>query len=219
LKYKLCDLNNIRLYIIFVLIIILTLYSCSKETLIEDVPKINQSNDSIINPYFYQFTVGNYDSASYYLYQPSLDLTYQQNYPGYYGDVDSFDVDLNNTKDIALRIYGFADGFISGNTNFIQLELFNLNNYEFVCDNNNMIDTLNIGDTLHNGLNWINQNSFLLWYSEPLTNNGNWGIGYNRKYVGFRKINNDTIMGWFSLEGTSENGVALRITDCAIENP
>lgn len=207
-------------YFLFLLLILifLSVSSCSKKKSVEPSP--NQDNKTTINQtHNYAFTVGNYDSATYYLFQPSLDLTYLTNFPGYYEDIDSFDIDLNNTLDIALRIYGYADMSIVNN--FTQIELYNLNNYEFVCDtSNNVPDTMNIGDTLNNSLNWINQNIFLLRYTSPQNDYGNWHhLGYNQKFIGFRSITNDTIMGWFRLGSPypHENGVALRITDCAIE--
>ena len=191
---------------LFLLIIVFV--SCKKDD--------DNNTKPIIEEQKFVFLVGAKDSLDYYDYEPNLDFFISHNSDGYYINSDTVDLNSDNKLDFAIVREGFADGFVSETINYFEYKLYNLNDFEVVCSDINNADTLNFGDTLSNALNWIKNDTYRLIYSDPYYMDGNWRIWGKEKYLGFRKIGTDTIMGWIRIEFPSE-GSAIRIKDCAIQ--
>jgi hypothetical protein len=166
------------------------------------------------------FLVGVADSLHYIDYNPDLRVVFFTSVNDYYSLLDSIDYNSDGNYDFFFNMNGFADNFQSGITNYYEFKLMNLKAFDFVCDSNNLLKPLQLNDTLNSTLNWKNSNEFLMIYSSPYNNAGNWFYLQNDNYIGFRKIvANDTTMGWFRICRTIPTDTSgFLIKDCGLND-
>lgn len=165
------------------------------------------------------FVVGDSDELNYYYLVPYLNFFCSYHVSDYFKEFESVDLDSNGSNDIAFVRDGYSDLFMRAEANNYNLSINNLNDYELVCSRNlldNYVDTLSLGDTLSNDLNWVKYRSYKLIDVHPTYTYGHWNIWGDEKYIGFRKIDTDTIMGWLRLK-FQFGEVPIILKDCAIQ--
>lgn len=162
---------------------------------------------------------GSYDSTDFYiLHTPSIMIIENEIACLFYSGMDSIDIDNNGNFDLKFHSSSqvpdlsgeccncpddpdiICDCWPSGRIyKFIQtIEA----SYQIACDSNSRAISFGLNDTIETWQNWINNNWITLIdiynFPPPEIIYGNWD-SMDDKYLGIRKIDNDTLYGWIKI--------------------